>query len=337
MPNALPRSFGSVNVVVSSDSAAGTSSARERALAGPRRDQHGEVDRGAADGRDAGEAGQAGQERHLAAEQVGQPAAEQQQAAERQRVGGDHPLPVRGGEAQRPLRRRQRDVHHRDVQHHHELRQADDAQDQPPAGVESCAGPGGAQDGGGGRCSWLSSWMWWRGLRGASGGGDAAAGSVGVGVLEHVAGPFAGGDGQDELGVGAGVAHGDPRPAVGGRPPQADLDAGAAAAVQLPRQMRKDVAHTLATNEHPAGGQRGSELFETPGQEPLLGGRSGQLERPAVGRSGLVLAAETPQQLAAGGVEVELAEKVEPVDRAQRGGDIAGLGERHGVVEFEHR
>ena len=71
---------------------------RERALAGPRGDQHGEVDRGAADGRDHGEPGQAGQERDLAAEQVGQPAAEQQQAAERQRVGGDHPLPVHGGE-----------------------------------------------------------------------------------------------------------------------------------------------------------------------------------------------------------------------------------------------
>jgi hypothetical protein len=50
----------------------------ERALAGPRRHEHGEVDRSAADGRDAGEAGQAGQERDLAAQQVGQPAAEQQ-------------------------------------------------------------------------------------------------------------------------------------------------------------------------------------------------------------------------------------------------------------------
>ena len=112
----------------------------ERALAGPRGDQHGEVDRGAADGRDAGEPGQAGQERDLAAQQVGQPAAEQQQAAERQRVGGDHPLPVHGSEAQRPLRGRQRDVHHRQVQHHHQLRQADHAQDEPPPPVPGAVG-----------------------------------------------------------------------------------------------------------------------------------------------------------------------------------------------------
>ena len=113
---------------------------RERALAGPRGDQHGEVDRGAADGRDPGEPGQAGQERDLAAQQVGQPAAEQQQAAERQRVGGDHPLPVHGSEVQRPLRGRQRDVHHRQIQHHHELCQADHAQDEPPPPVPGAAG-----------------------------------------------------------------------------------------------------------------------------------------------------------------------------------------------------
>jgi hypothetical protein len=46
----------------------------ERALAGPRGDQHGEVDRRAADGRHPGEAHQAGQERHPAAQQVRQPA-----------------------------------------------------------------------------------------------------------------------------------------------------------------------------------------------------------------------------------------------------------------------
>ena len=113
---------------------------RERALAGPRGDQHGEVDRGAADGRHDGEPGQPDQEGDLPAQQVGQPAAEQQQAAERQRVGGDHPLPVHGAETQRPLRGRQRDVHDRQVQHHHQLRQADHAQDQPPPPVPAAAG-----------------------------------------------------------------------------------------------------------------------------------------------------------------------------------------------------
>jgi hypothetical protein len=66
MPNALPQDR------------------REHALASPCGHEHGEVDRGAADGRDACEAGQADQERYLAAQQVGQPAAQQQQAAERQ-------------------------------------------------------------------------------------------------------------------------------------------------------------------------------------------------------------------------------------------------------------
>ena len=113
---------------------------RERALAGPRDDQHGEVDRGAADRRHAREPDQPGQERDLAAQQVGQPAAEQQQAAERQAVGGDHPLPVHGREVQRPLRRRQRDVHHRQVQYHHQLRQADHAQDQPLPPVPAAPG-----------------------------------------------------------------------------------------------------------------------------------------------------------------------------------------------------
>ena len=104
----------------------------ERALAGPRGHQHGEVDRGAADGRDPGEADQPGQERDLPARQVRQPAPQQQQAPERQRVRGDHPLPVHRGEVQRPLRRRQRDVHHRKIEDHHQLSQADHAQDQPP-------------------------------------------------------------------------------------------------------------------------------------------------------------------------------------------------------------
>jgi hypothetical protein len=67
----------------------------------------------------------------LAAEQVGQLAAEQQQAAERQRVGGDDPLPFAVREVQRQLRRRQRDVHHRHVEHDHQLSGSDHRQDQP--------------------------------------------------------------------------------------------------------------------------------------------------------------------------------------------------------------
>src|ERR1700744_1242963 len=115
----------------------------EHALASPRGHQHGEVDRSAPHGRNTREAGQAGQERFLPAQQVSQPAAEQQQAAERQRVRGDHPLPVYLGEVQGLLDRRQRDVHHRKVQDHHQLRQADHAQDQPALPPQAASHGGG--------------------------------------------------------------------------------------------------------------------------------------------------------------------------------------------------
>jgi len=139
MPNALPRSFGSLNVVVSSDSAAGASSA-PNAPWQARRDQHGEAGRRSADGGHGGEPDQPGEEGDLAADQVGEATAEQQQGAERQRVGGHHPLPVHRAEPQRFLRGRQRDVHDRDVQHHHQLRQADHAQDEPPPPVPGAVG-----------------------------------------------------------------------------------------------------------------------------------------------------------------------------------------------------
>ena len=64
----------------------------EHALEGAGADEQPEALRGAAERGCTGEADQAGDERPLAAEQVGDPAAEQQQAAERERVGGDDPL-----------------------------------------------------------------------------------------------------------------------------------------------------------------------------------------------------------------------------------------------------
>ena len=131
MPNALPRSFGSVNVVVSSDSADGTRIAPNAPWQARAVISMAKLTEAPPIGRDAGEAEQADQERHLPAEQVGQPPAEQEQAAERQGVRGHHPLPVHRGEVQRTLRGRQGDVHHRDVQDDHELREADDAEDEP--------------------------------------------------------------------------------------------------------------------------------------------------------------------------------------------------------------
>src|SRR6266536_3382011 len=73
--------------------------------------------------------------------------------------------------------------------------------------------------------------------RGAGKGGDAAAGGVGVGVVEHVAGPLTGQDGQHESGGGAGIAHGDPGPVVDRRPPQADLNVAA----PIPRARQRVV------------------------------------------------------------------------------------------------
>ncbi len=53
--------------------------------------------------------------------EVGRAAAEEEEAAEDQRVGADHPLEVLLREPEVELDRRQRDVHDRDVEHDHEL------------------------------------------------------------------------------------------------------------------------------------------------------------------------------------------------------------------------
>ena len=83
-PNALPRSLELANVVVSSDSAAGASSAPKAPWQARAATSMPKLP-GRAAGRGRGrEADQPGDERGLAADQVGEPAAEQQQAAERQ-------------------------------------------------------------------------------------------------------------------------------------------------------------------------------------------------------------------------------------------------------------
>ncbi len=72
----------------------------------------------------------AGDEDPAAAQQVAGPAAEQQQPAERERVGVDDPLQVAAGEAERVLDVRQGHVHDGRVEHHHELRGRNDGQGQ---------------------------------------------------------------------------------------------------------------------------------------------------------------------------------------------------------------
>src|SRR4029079_18703829 len=113
---------------------------REDALQRTRRHEHPERLCGAAQRGCAREAQKARDERPLAPEEVRDAPAEQEQAAERERVGGDHPLAGVVGEAEVALGGRQRDVHDGHVQHHEQLRDADHAEDQPAAGVVRISG-----------------------------------------------------------------------------------------------------------------------------------------------------------------------------------------------------
>ena len=73
------------------------------------------------------------------AEQVAEPAAEEQEAAEREEVRVHDPRERRLGKAQVLADRRQRHVHDRRVEHDHQVAQAEDEQCEPAgAGVE-CA------------------------------------------------------------------------------------------------------------------------------------------------------------------------------------------------------
>ena len=89
----------------------------------------------ATDGGGDGEAEQAADERPLAAEEIADPAAEEEQRAERQRVGGDDPLARVVAEAEVLLRARQGDVHDGRVEDDHQLRHGDDREDEPAARV----------------------------------------------------------------------------------------------------------------------------------------------------------------------------------------------------------
>ena len=94
------------------------------------------------DSRGQGEAEDAGHERALRPEHVADAATEQEEAAERQCVGRDDPLPIGVGEPEGMLRRGEGDDHDRRIEHHHELGAGDDDED-PPVGPGrcSCAAP----------------------------------------------------------------------------------------------------------------------------------------------------------------------------------------------------
>ena len=87
-------------------------------------------------GQAAGERGEreqrdAEQEQPAVAVEVAEPAAEQQEAAEGQHVGVDHPDQRGLGEAEVGPDRRQRDVHDRRVEHDHQVAEAQHDQGQP--------------------------------------------------------------------------------------------------------------------------------------------------------------------------------------------------------------
>ena len=119
-PSALVRCWPSAKLVVISDSAAGATSAAPAPWSTPGGDQQGRVAGQAAGQRGGREREQAGHEHGPPAEQVGGPAAEDEQAAEGDGVAGDHPLHGGGRRVQLPADGRQRDVDDAEVQHDHE-------------------------------------------------------------------------------------------------------------------------------------------------------------------------------------------------------------------------
>ena len=98
---------------------------------GTRCDENAGRAREAAHERGGREDDEADEEDPLAAEDVRGAPAEEEEAAERDRVRGDDPLQPGLGEVQAAPDGRERDVHDRDVEHGHEERDADERQGQP--------------------------------------------------------------------------------------------------------------------------------------------------------------------------------------------------------------
>ena len=132
-PIALARSPGSVNRPMISASA--TAETRRRRAPGPRgrRRATSRRRRQAAGDRGDGEGDDAAEEDPLVAEQVAEPAGQQQEAAEGQQVGVDHPGQRGLGEAEVGADRGQRDVHDALVEHDHQVAQAQHVERQPAA------------------------------------------------------------------------------------------------------------------------------------------------------------------------------------------------------------
>ena len=103
----------------------------EDALQGTGAEQPAGVLRRAAEGGCGGEAEQPDEERALAADEVSDSAAEQEQAAEREGVSGEGPLPRGVADVQRGLGVGEGDVHDRRIKDDHQLGDADDGEREP--------------------------------------------------------------------------------------------------------------------------------------------------------------------------------------------------------------
>ena len=132
-PSAAFRSFPSAKVVIRIESAAGVMIAapspwKARApIRGPSPQANPETSEA------VGEEDDSGEEQPAPSEEVSCAPAQQQEAAEEERVGADHPLQVFLGEAQVDLDRGQRHVHDRDVEHDHELHEQEQREPVPLA------------------------------------------------------------------------------------------------------------------------------------------------------------------------------------------------------------
>ena len=100
-------------------------------LHGPRHDKEGLRIGQAAGQRGQGEEGHTQQEQAAMAEEIAQPSAQQQKAAEGQQIGVHDPDQRGLGEAEIGPDRRQGDVHDRGIQHDHEVAEAKDDEGQP--------------------------------------------------------------------------------------------------------------------------------------------------------------------------------------------------------------
>ena len=132
-PSAMFRSRPSENVVIRIESAAGEMIAAPRPWIERAPISDASLHARPASSEPIAKTARPDDEHAATTEHVGGAAAEQQEPAEDERVRADHPLQVLLRETEIHLDRRQRDIHDRDVEHHHELDDAEESESPPLA------------------------------------------------------------------------------------------------------------------------------------------------------------------------------------------------------------